>query len=357
MPPLLRYLLTRILALLVTMLVVTAMLYGVVMLTPPETRAQLYMPKKFSPRMTEEQYQAMLERMIETHHLNDPFPVQYASWIGSLLRGNWGYSPTMQEDILSAIQRRVPVTAELTLYSVLLFIPLGLISGVLAAARRNRPLDFQFRMAAFLATSLPPFILALIMMAVFYVQLGWFAPGRASFNVSQEINSDAFRQVTGLLTVDGLLNRRPDISLDALRHLVMPVVTLALSHWATLGRITRVTMIEETHKEYVTAARARGIPEPRLIWRHMLRNALAPSLTSSLLSAAALVTGVFVVEIIFNMHGISAIAVRSMNFIPDAPAALGFAVYSVSMVLLLMIVLDVVQALVDPRIRAKGGLE
>ena len=91
---------------------------------------------------------------IERYHLNDPYPVQYFYWIGSLLRGNWGYSPTLQEDVLSAIVRRTPATAELTLYAMLLFIPLGLISGVIAGSRQNRGSDMRFRLSAFIATSL-----------------------------------------------------------------------------------------------------------------------------------------------------------------------------------------------------------
>ncbi len=356
MLPLLRYLARRAFSMLVTFFVITAMLYAVVMLTPPETRATLYMPRNFSPRMTEEQYEKLLQKMIVRHHLNDPFPVQYVSWITNLLQGNWGYSPTLQEDVLTAIIRRAPATAELTLYSILVFLPLGLVSGVIAGSRQNKIADHQFRLTAFIATSLPPFILALVLMAFFYVKLYWFAPGQISMALSPVITSEEFRQFTGLLTIDALLNGRPDISLDALRHLVMPVFTLAISHWATLGRVTRVTMIEESQKDYVVAAKARGISGGRLVWRHTLRNAIAPALTSSLLSAASLLTGVFVVEIIFNIHGISVIAVRSMYNIPDAPAALGFAIYSVIVILILMMVLDLVQAGVDPRIRAKGDL-
>ena len=351
MPPLLRHLINRILSIPITLFIITAALYAVVMLTPAETRATLYMPKNMSPRMTEEQYQKLLDLMIERYHLNDPYPVQYFYWVGNLVQGNWGYSETLQEDVLTAILRRTPATAELTLYSILVFIPLGLISGVIAGSRQNQLADHPFRLTAFIATSLPPFILGLVLMAIFYVDLHWFAPGRSSSAVSVVVNAEQFRQFTGLLTIDGLLNRRPDVSLDALRHLVMPVFTLAIAHWATLGRVTRATMIEELKKEYVVAAKARGIPEHKVVWRHALRNAIAPALTSSLLSAASLLTGVFVVEIIFNFHGVSVIAVRSMAFIPDAPAALGFAIYSVIIVLIMMGILDLIQSGLDPRIR------
>lgn len=321
------------------------------MLTPAETRATLYLPKRLPSRLTEEQYQKLIQIRIEKYHLNDPYPVQYAYWISSLLQGTWGYSPIMQTDVLTALLLRTPATAELTIFSLLLFIPLGLISGVIAGGRQNKTTDHQFRLTAFVATSLPPFILALLLLSVFYVSLYWFPPERISLSNSFLINSDNFRSYTGLITLDGLLNGRPDISLDAARHLVLPVITLSLVHWATLGRVTRAAMIEELHKEYITAARARGIKERQVIWRHAFRNILAPALTTSTLSAATLVTGVYVVEIIFNFHGISELAVRSMNTIPDAPAALGFALYSVIAVLMMMFALDIFQAILDPRIR------
>ena len=351
MPPLLLYPLKRIASMLVTLFIVTALLYATVMFTPAETRAALYMPKNVSPRMTEEKYQELLEKMVERYHLNDPYPVQYYYWLTTLAQGNLGYSPSLQEDVLSAIIRRAPATAELTLYSILVFIPLGFISGILSGSRQNKASDHGFRFTAFIATSLPPFILALVLMAVFYVDLYWFAPERTSAAIGVVVNSEQFRQFTGLLTIDGLLNGRPDVTLDALRHLVMPVFTLTIAHWATLARVTRAMMIEELHQDYVVAAKARGIPERRIVWHHTLRNALAPALTSSLLSAAALLTGVFVVEIIFNFHGISEIAVSGMAFIPDAPVALGFAIYSVVVVLILMGILDFIQAALDPRIR------
>ena len=349
MPPLLRYLFNRAISIPITLFIITAVLYATVMLTPAEQRATLYLPKNLPSRMTEAQYQKLIDQIIKRYHLNDPYPVQYFYWITNLVQGNLGYSPTLRDDVLSAIVQRTPVTAELTLYSILVFIPLGLISGVVAGFRQNQPSDQRFRLTAFIATSVPPFILALFLLAIFYVDLYWFAPERTSLAMSFIIKSDQFRQYTGLLTIDGLLNGRPDISLDAIRHLVLPVFTLAIAHWATLGRVTRAVIIEELQKDYVVAARARGIPERRIVWRHTLPNAIAPALTSSILSTASLLTGVYVVEIIFNFHGISQIAVRSMEFTPDAPAALGFAIYSVIVVLILMFILDLIQFTLDPR--------
>lgn len=344
----------RIISLFLTLFIITAVLYATVLFTPAETRATLFMPKNTSSHMTEEQYQNHIENIIQKYHLNDPYPVQYYYWLTSLVKGNWGYSPTLEQDVLTGIIERTPVTVELTLYSLLVFIPFGLISGVIAASKEKKPGDHGFRIMAFIATSLPPFILALLLLVVFYVDLYWFAPGRSSFNLNSLISKGDFRMYTGMLTVDGLLNRRLDITIDALRHLVMPVFTLAVAHWATLARVTRVSMIDELKQDYVVAARARGIGERRIIWRHTLRNATAPALTSSLLSAAALLTSVFVVEIIFSLHGISEVAVMSMAYVPDSAAALGFAIYNVIIVWFLMVILDLLQSWLNPRMRQRG---
>ena len=351
MPPLARFIVRRFLVVPVALFVVTLVLYGGVMLTPPEARAELYMPPNLNPNLTPEQIQNLIDQIIKRQHLDDPFPIQYGYWIKSLLTSTWGFSPTLEEDVLHALLRRTPVTLELGLYSMLFLIPLGMLSGVRAGWRRNGRFDRFFRGLAFLGTSTPTFILALVLLSIFYINLRWFAPERLGMAFHFEISKSGFESYTGLLTVDALLNGRMDIFKDAWRHLAMPVFTLSLYHWATLGRVARATVLNERSKEYVLAARARGVNERSLVWRHIYRNVLSPSLTSMALSAASIVTGVFVVEVIFTFNGVSSIITTAMQGTPDAPAALGFAIYSVLIVLLLMFVLDVFQALFDPRVR------
>jgi peptide/nickel transport system permease protein len=351
MPAILKYLLRRLLTIPITLLIVTASLYALLLLAPPRERALLYMPDNLSPRVTEEDIERMIQRIIKTRHLDDPFPVQYAIWVGGLVKGDWGFSPLTKKPVLPALLARVPTTAELAIYSVLAFIPLGLLAGVVTARRARSPADNAFRAAAFVATSLPPFILGLILLAVFYVGLGWFAPLRLGIDSNALVNSPQFRTLTGLLTIDGLLNGRPDITLDALRHLVLPVVTLSLSHWATLGRLTRASVRDELDRLYITSARARGLSANRVVWKHAVRNALVPALNSTALSTASLVTGVFVVESIFGLHGMSELITTSLTSTPDLFMAVGFAVLSVLLVLPLMFILDVAQAIIDPRIR------
>lgn len=350
MPSFLRFVVRRILAVLASGLVITMLLYAGVMIAPPEARAQLYVPKGKGGQQAgvSQQY---IEVIIREKHLAEPYLIQYAYWLRSLFDGSWGYSPILQMDVLPALLRRTPATLELTMYSLLLFVPAGLASGLISGWRPGRRFDSLFRASAYVGTTMPPFIFALIALAIFYVRLHWFAPGRIDSALEFELSHSGFATPTGALTIDSLINGRPDVFLEALRHLAMPVLTLSLFHWATLGRITRATVLNERSKEYIISARARGVRDRALLWRHMLRPILAPSLTTIGLSAASLVTGVFVVEIIFNIPGVSQIIVVAMQSAPDAPAALGFAVYSVLMVIGLMFVMDLAQALLDPRVR------
>ena len=349
MPAILKYLLRRLLMIPLTFLIVTASLYALLLIAPAEERAFLYMPSNM--HMTEERFANMIQLIIRDRHLNDPFPMQYANWLGTLANGDWGFSPIVAQPVLRALLARAPITAELALYSVLTFIPLGVLAGVYAARRSRSPADKAFRAAAFVSTSLPPFILGLILLAIFYVSLGWFGPMRLGNDSAAFVNSAQFHPVTGLLTIDGLLNGRPDITLDALRHLVLPVATLSLSHWATLARLTRASILDELDRVYITSARARGLPLRRVVWKHALRNALVPPLNSTALSTATLVTGVFVVESVFGLHGMSELVTISLTSTPDIYMAIGFAVFSILLVLPLMFILDVTLAVLDPRIR------
>lgn len=354
MPPFARFLLHRLLLIPLTLLIVTGTLMLMLTTVRPEVRALQYLPYRtqvMAFEMTSEQLRQAAMPTIEKHHLEDPFPVQYAYWIVSVFTQGGGYSPTLKGEVFTALLRRTPVTVEVTLYSLLLFIPLGVVSGLRAGWRQGRLLDWRFRMAASVAGNLPPFITALLLLGVFYVFLGWFPPGRLGSVFNKDVLSPEFQLFTGLMTIDSLLNWRLDIFLDSVRHLVLPVVTLSMVHWATLGRIVRSTIIIEARKEYLTAARARGIPERRLLWRHGLRNILAPALSSSALAAASLFTGVFMIEIIFDLNGVADLVVHASKSGLDVPLVMGFCVYSVSVILVIMFVLDVLRAILDPRSR------
>jgi len=348
MPPLLKFIIRRFIAVPITLFAITAVLYGMMMLAPIEARARLFTPMGAAnnPGLDPDR---LIQQIIRSRGLDDPYPVQYGRWVSRLLRGDWGWSP-IYGNVLEALLRRTPATIELTLFAVLLLVPLGVVSGSIAGARENRLADHAFRFVAFVGTAIPPFILALILLGAFYVSLHWFPPGRIGLAERFLVESDAFRSYTGLLTIDGLLNARLDISVDALRHLVLPAFTISLLHWATLGRVTRATMIEELDKDYITAGRGRGLTNRSIVWRHALRNAMLPAVNSIALSAASLVMGVFVVEVMYGFPGVSELIVAVAQM-PDVSMAMGFAVYSVLLVLPVMLALDILQALVDPRVR------
>jgi peptide/nickel transport system permease protein len=300
--------------------------------------------------MTPQALANMTERIIVEHGLRDPYPVQYVSWVISLVKGEWGYSPLLQYEVLPTLLRRSGPTLELTLYSMLFFIPFGIITGLKAGRFKNSRFDNLFRFFAFTSISLPQFILGILLLDLFYIGLHWFQPGRIDYTFSAVITSENYRAFTGLLTIDGLLNGRFDLTLDALRHLVLPSISLGLLNWATLARVARVSTIEEYDQQHILAAKARGIPAQSIAWKHILKNILSPSLTSSALGASSLFTGAIVIEHTFNIKGISAL-LDSINAIPDAPAVMGFAVFCVLCVTLIMVVLDFIQALFDPRYR------
>ena len=351
MPPFLQFVIRRFLVIPVSLVIITMVLYAGVMLTPPEARATLYMPDDMPPRLTDKQFQMIQENIIRRYHLRDPYLVQYFFWVRSLFDGTWGYSPSLNEYVLPSLLRRTPATLELALYSLLLLIPLGLVSGVAAGWRRSGLFDRGVRLLAFLGTSTPPFILAIVLLSLFYINRGWFAPGRLDLTYLLEISDGNFIAYTGIMTLDAFLNGRMDVLGNAFRHLVMPVFTLSIYHWATLARVARVSVFGEEQKEYVTAARARGIIERRVVWKHVFRNTITPSLTSMTLSATSIITGVFVAEIIYDINGVSGVIVAAMSGVADAAAALGFAIYSVVLILFIMFLLDVLQAVFDPRVR------
>ena len=150
--------------------------------------------------------------------------------------------------------------------------------------------------------------------------------------------------------LDGLLNGRLDVVLLALRRLSLPILTISATQWAFLSRISRNASIEELQKDYVLAARARGASRRQVFLKHILKNTLSVFLSNTAMSAAGIVTGVFIVERIFILPGVSDILFRQGSFVPDAVAVIGFTFYCVLMVLFIMLILDVVNAAVNPLI-------
>jgi ABC-type dipeptide/oligopeptide/nickel transport system permease component len=275
----LKYIIRRLLVMPIIILLVTAILFLILLQVPVEQRAGVYLPSA-NPHLTTEQYNALVQTTIERYGLNEPFYVQYWNWLKNLASGQWGYSPASRESVLAALRRRAPATIELIIYAMIPASLLAIATGSAAARRRDRLADRVVRMATFIGWAFPPFILALLFMSLFYAWLGWFPPERMSVWASPIVNSDLFHSYTGLLTVDALLNGQIDILVDALRHLVLPALSLGILQWALLTRIMRSSLIEVLGDDYIVTARAKGVPEEQVIGHHARRNALLPVISA-----------------------------------------------------------------------------
>jgi peptide/nickel transport system permease protein len=346
---LLKYVIRRILVLPVILFFVTVLLFLLIMLQPVDQRVMVYIPS-FNPHIQPEEFQELLETQIHRYGLDDPIWVQYARWLGNLLAGDWGYSPSWKQPVLDGLRQRAPATLELTLWAMIPSIILAILLGTVAALRLHRLPDHLIRAAASIGWAFPSFVLALALINVFYAWLGWFPPGRTSIWASEIISSDSYQVYTGMLSIDALLNGRPDLFWDALRHLLLPALTLALAEWALLTRIMRSSLLEVLRQDYVTTAQAKGLPDRLVVGRHAQRNAILPLISASAVVTSLLISGLVIIEVVFSYNGIGRWAVKAI-LLSDIPVAVGFAVFCCIVVVLASLIADIVYALVDPRVR------
>ncbi|MFQ5859357.1 MAG: ABC transporter permease, partial [Anaerolineae bacterium] len=245
---------------------------------------------------------------------------------------------------------RLPATVELALWSFIPIIGIGVWLGIQAAVRHNKPFDQIARVFSIVGWSFPTFVFALLVLMLFYAKTGWFPPGRLSDWASQIVLSDDFTRYTQLNTVDALLNRRPDIFVDALRHIILPVITLCYVQWALLLRVTRSSMLEALRQDYVRTARAKGLSERVVINRHVRRNALIPVATLGGLTVVGLLNGVVITETVFNYPGMgSAVAAAAVSL--DVLTVLGFVMFNATLLIAANLVVDILYAVLDPRVR------
>jgi peptide/nickel transport system permease protein len=349
------YIIRRLLVLPIILIGVTMLIFGMLQMLGPVERAALYV--RDVPKT-----QQQLESLIKRYGLDDPFLSQYWHWltgrvdpvtgerVGGILRGDLGYSKTGREDVKELIKRRFPATLELTLWAMLPIVGLGIWMGVVSALHHNKPIDQASRVFAIIGWSFPTFVFGLLMILVFYAWLDWFQPGRLSTQYTLQVAGPNFTQYTHMMTVDALLNLRFDIFLDALRHLFMPVVTLAVVQIALLLKVTRSSMLEVLRQDYVTTARAKGLQENVVVNRHVRRNALIPVITIAGVTLAGLLNGVVVTEVIFDFPGLgSAAAAAALSL--DVLTMLGFALFTAIIFIFANLIVDVLYGVLDPRVR------
>lgn len=351
----LNYVLRRLLILPIIMLGISILIFAMISMLTPYERAALYI--RDVPHR-----QGAIEEIIEKYGLDDPILVQYWHWMvgredsktgeieGGILRGNLGFSVTGRSSVIDAISRRVPATAELALWSAFPLIGLSIWMGVKAAVNHNKFADQILRVTAITGWSLPTFVFGLLMLLYFYSNLDWFPPGRLSIEMSKIVQSDAFVRYTQMNTIDALLNLRFDVFVDALRHLVLPVVTLSVVSWAFLLRVTRSSMLDTLRQDYITTARSKGLSERKVINRHAVPNALIPVITVGGMTLISLFNGVVITETIFNIPGLGSLLAEAGATL-DVVTVLGVTLFSSLLLVAGNLVVDVLYSVVDPRIR------
>jgi peptide/nickel transport system permease protein len=338
------YIVRRILLLIPIIIGVTALVFAITMLFNVYQRATLYIrdPKQLTPQN--------IQGIIDKYGLNDPFYKQYFRWMGQVLQGNLGWSVTASRPVLDCILDKFPVTFEIVLYSAPIIIFLGIYLGVKSAVHRDTIIDHITRSVSIIGTSLPSFWLAILLISFFYVQLGWFMPLRLSSEVQHFVESPNFIRYTRLNTIDGILNGQLWVTADAFRHLIMPIIVLVIIQIALIIRVTRSSMLEALNKPYIILAKAKGLSDKEVINKHARRNALIPTVTLSGLLVAGMLTGLVITETVFNMPGLGSWAARSAQTL-DIAAVLGFTMFSAVVFVLSNLIVDILYAYLDPRIR------
>jgi len=336
------YLIRRLLLVIPTIIGVTLLIFGVTQLFDPYERASLYIR---DPRQA-----ADINEIIRKYGLDQPFYIQYFNWMSQVLRGNLGWSHSMHMPVLEALVTHLPATAELALYSAPLIIILGIFLGKLSAVNKDKPIDHATRVMAIIGWSLPSFWLGIVLLAVFYGGLGIFPPGRLSPWAEAMIASGEFKVYTGLYTIDAILNLNPAVFLDALMHLVLPVTTIVTINVALIMRIMRSSMLEQLGKTYIIAARARGLASEQVIDKHATKNALISVITISGILTAGLLSGMVITETVFEFKGVGYFAANAATQL-DIPAVLGFALFAGLVFVIANLIVDILYAYIDPRIR------
>lgn len=269
--------------------------------------------------------QADIDRIAAQMGLDRPLVVQYLEWFGRLFIGDWGTSFRDGAPVLSVITRHLFATLLLMVSSTIISVGFGTIVGVLGATRRYSLFDYTATVLAMIALSIPTFWFGLVAIYVFALELGWLPAGN-------------------MYTIgDGSL-------LDYATHLILPSVVLALVNVAIWSRYMRSSMLDVIDQDYVRTARAKGLPRRRVLYAHVIRNALIPMITLAGLQLPTLLSGALVTETVFTWPGMGRLFLDSIGY-QDYPVVMGLLMFSAILVLVANLLADVLVAAVDPRVR------
>lgn len=316
-----RYIAKRLLSLLPVLFGVSVIVFFLIRLIPGSA-LQMYMGTQV------EATPAQMEELKRLFGEDKPVPVLYVEWLGRILQGDFGISLRTGRPVLQDILTRLPISLEITIYSLLLALLIGIPQGIAASLRRNPLVDMVSRVAGLLGLSLPQFWLAALMVMAFSGFRGWIPMG----------NFVKF-------TVDPVRN---------LKMMFLPSLAIGIGLAAVIMRYTRNSMLEVLQADYIRTARAKGLKHRVVILRHALRNAILPVITVAGFNTGYLLGGAIVIEEVFALPGMGRLALYAI-YQRDYPVIQGIVLMIATIFVLVNLVTDLIYASVDPRIRLDGG--
>src|SRR2546423_7595661 len=288
---------------------------------------------------------AQIAQFRAEYHLDRPLPEQYATYVVGILHGDLGKSIRTRRSVADDLADSFPATFELSFAALLISIAFGIPAGVWSAVSRGRLPDYVVRVLSLAGGSLPVFWLGLIVIGLFYYQLGWF-PGGGRLDTF--VPPPPTR--TGLYVIDSILSGDLEALRSSLVHLVLPALTLGYFSTAVIARMTRSSMLDVLSQDYMRTARAKGLVERLIVLRHGLRNALIPTVTIIGLTFGSLLSGAVLTETIFSWPGLGRYATASAVSL-DFPAVLGVTLLAAFVYPVANLAVDVAYYWLDPRIQ------
>ncbi len=287
----------------------------------------------------------VIEEMRAKWGLDKPIIEQYLAYVWQLLHGDFGVSMASGRHVLQDLVEYFPATFELATVGALISVVGGILLGVVSAVRRGKLADHVARIVALTGISMPVFWLALLMMLLFYFVLGWLpGGGRLPYYM------DPPSRITGMILIDSLIARRLDMFTVALKHFVMPALTLSFFGIAAISRVTRASMLDVLGEDYIRTARSKGLVESRVVLRHALKNAMLPVVTIAGIVYGRLLEGGVIVETIFAWPGLGRYATNAFLAL-DFPAVVGSTMVIALFYSLMNLVVDILYAFLNPRVR------
>ncbi len=293
--------------------------------------------------------QWVVDNMREQMHLNDPIPVQFGYWLRDAAQGDFGISLVTRRNVAEDVREFFPATLELALFALTISLTGALLLGTIAARHKDKWIDNIIRIFSYLGIVTPSFVFAIIFILIFAFALDWLpAIGRLSNGVEPP------PRVTGFYTIDSLLIGDLATFWDAIRHLILPALALAMASMAQEARITRSSMADNLTKDYIASARALGVSEGLIMRRFLLKPSLIPTVSIVGMDFAAGLGNAFLVELIFNWPGLSRYGMNAM--LSKDLNAISAVILSFGIVFVLVnLLVDILVARLDPRISLSAG--